>query len=248
MTMKKEAIIDIIINDLKEIELLLQNFKYGENIEGAFIDLLHSKQQNISKEIALLDFWRNDEKQVPHIEAPKTPAEEAPKALAVEPEPQVIKAVEPEPVKESVAIVEQPAVVAEPEPVVEQVVAPEPEPAPMPEPVAEPVAVNKVADAVVTATKPNAAETITRQAKGSDVKNYGTPVSDIKKAIAIADRFLFQKELFGGDANEFNSAINRANEMTSYEEAESHFLSNYGWDIENKTVEAFLKAVHRKFI
>lgn len=230
MTMKKEAIIDIIINDLKEIELLLQNFKYGENIEGAFIDLLHSKQQNISKEIALLDFWRNDEKQVPHIEAPKTPAEEAPKALAVEPEPQVIKAVEPEPVKESVAIVEQPTVVAEPEPVV------------------EPVAVNKVADAVVTAAKPNAAETITRQAKGSDVKNYGTPVSDIKKAIAIADRFLFQKELFGGDANEFNSAINRANEMTSYEEAESHFLSNYGWDIENKTVEAFLKAVHRKFI
>ena len=245
--MKKEAIIDIIINDLKEIELLLQNFKYGENIEGAFIDLLNSKHQNISKEIALLDFWRKDEKPMPQVG--NVQSETTEKAIEEKPVPQpeakVEKeelkpaAIEPQPEEKPIQV-SKPFVEEKPEPVVE--VAPIIEPKPTPTPVVEQKPI------IEPKAEKHAEEPAKRSPKASDVKNYGTPVNDIKKAIAIADRFLFQKELFGGNADDFNSAIDTANSKSSYEEAEQYFLSTYGWDIENNTVVAFLKAVHRKFI
>ncbi len=208
--MKKDAIIDILSNDLKEMQLLLDNFRGDDAIPSAFIELLKAKHSNIGKEVELLAYWSTDatessvEPIVPQVAAASVPNSEPQEPIA-QPQPQVIQTPEPE---------------------IEIVPQPEPTPTPVPAP-----------------QKPQKAAP-----KASDVTAYGTPVSDIKKAIAIADRFLYQKELFAGDANDFKAAIEIANSMDTYEEAERYLVATYGWDMDNPIVVSFLKAVHRRYI
>lgn len=85
-------------------------------------------------------------------------------------------------------------------------------------------------------------------ATAADIATYGTPVSDITKAIGINDRFLYQRELFRGNKAEFDTAISAINASSSYNQAYIFLKQSYGWDETDSTVEAFLKAVHRRFI
>ncbi|MCQ2227273.1 MAG: hypothetical protein MJZ01_05105 [Bacteroidales bacterium] len=237
--MKKEAIIDIISNDLKEMLTLLDNFKDDDGIAAEFIELLDTKHQNIGREIALLDFWKKESVHTAPAEQPIKPVivpedvvveqpkvEEAPVIIEQVPQP------EPEPVESivepKIELEENKAEIEE-APVAKDELKTEPQPEPK------------------TVVSPMQKEVKTA-AKASDVKNYGTPVDNIKKAIGIADRFLYKKELFGGDEAKMNNAIDAANEMQTYDDAERFFISTFGWDAEDKTVAAFLKAVHRKFI
>ncbi|MEZ5012337.1 MAG: hypothetical protein R2744_12495 [Bacteroidales bacterium] len=45
------------------------------------------------------------------------------------------------------------------------------------------------------------------------------PVSDLVKAIGINDRFLFIREIFGGNQEAYNKAIGQLNEVKSIDEA-----------------------------
>lgn len=85
-------------------------------------------------------------------------------------------------------------------------------------------------------------------ANAADIATYGTPVSDITKAIGINDRFLYQRELFKGSKADFDTAIAAINSSSSYNQAYIFLKQSYGWDETEPTVEAFLKAVHRRFI
>lgn len=97
---------------------------------------------------------------------------------------------------------------------------------------------SKVANAPATRHTANAA----------DIATYGTPVTDITKAIGINDRFLYQRELFRGNKADFDTAIAAINSSSSYNQAYIFLKQSYGWDETDATVEAFLKAVHRRFI
>ena len=59
--MKKEAIIDIIENDLNEIKTLLETFRGADKIPSAFLELLTSKHVSLGKELLLLEFWKKKE-------------------------------------------------------------------------------------------------------------------------------------------------------------------------------------------
>ncbi|MGN0029807.1 MAG: hypothetical protein ACI35Q_08800 [Marinilabiliaceae bacterium] len=85
-------------------------------------------------------------------------------------------------------------------------------------------------------------------ANATDIATYGTPVSDITKAIGINDRFLYQRELFKGNKADFDTAIAAINSSSNYNQAYIFLKQSYGWDETDSTVEAFLKAVHRRFI
>lgn len=85
------------------------------------------------------------------------------------------------------------------------------------------------------------------QASAADIANYGTPVSDITKAIGINDRFLYQRELFNGNKQALDEALAAINQATSFNQAYI-YIKQFGWDESDPTAEAFLKAVHRRFI
>lgn len=138
-----------------------------------------------------------------------------------EPEPKVVeKIVEVEKPVEVIkeVIVEKP--VAE-EPVVEEPVVEEPQPEPEEE---EPV--KEIAS-------PNAAL-------------YGKAVDDIRQAISLGDRFLFQRELFSQNAEMMQKTLTELNELSSFDEAVD-YINRFGWDTESNTYQQFLVTLHRRF-
>lgn len=78
------------------------------------------------------------------------------------------------------------------------------------------------------------------------------PISDLKTAIGINQRFLFTSELFHNDSDEFNKAIDRLNSFSSFLEAdefiENQLRQSYDWDMKNKTVMTFIDLVHRRYL
>ena len=84
-----------------------------------------------------------------------------------------------------------------------------------------------------------------RQAWRTDMP--GTPVRDVRAAIALVDRALFINTLFGEDAASFINAVNAVNQMTSLDEAVEYIAQNYpDWDMESDIVYRFMMAVRRK--
>ncbi len=135
---------------------------------------------------------------------------------------EVIKEVPVEVVRE--VVVEKPVVVAAP--IVEEP-APAPaveEPAPVAEP--EPAPVEETAS-------PKAAV-------------YGKAVEDIRQAISLGDRFLYQRELFGQNAELMQKALTELNALSSFDEA-MNYIRQFGWDTESSTYQQFIVTLHRRF-
>lgn len=125
----------------------------------------------------------------------------------------------------------QEAPAAEPEPQPEQVVEqPAPEPVieqPQPEPAAE-------------QPKPEAPRA------PQQTSLFGTPVTDIRQAVSIGDRFLFQRELFGGNAEKLQQTLTELNNLHSFDEAVA-LVDKFGWDKQSPTYELFLNVLRRRF-
>lgn len=147
--------------------------------------------------------------------------------------PQEAPAAEPEPAS-------QPEPVAEPEPQPEQVVEqPAPEPVveqPQPEPVAE----QPQPESVAEQPKPEAPRA------PQQTSLFGTPVTDIRQAVSIGDRFLFQRELFGGNAEKLQQTLTELNNLHSLDEAVA-LVDKFGWDKQSPTYELFLNVLRRRF-
>ena len=146
------------------------------------------------------------------------------------PEPQVVEKVVEKIVEKPVevikeVVVEKPAVAAEPEPVVE------PEPGASPQSNGE--SGLRLEGNVEEQASPKAAV-------------YGKAVDDIRQAISLGDRFLYQRELFGQNAELMQRTLTELNELGSYEDA-IQYISRFGWDTESNTYQQFLVTLHRRF-
>lgn len=150
-----------------------------------------------------------------------------------EPELVTAEVAEEEPVQETLAeAVEQPQEQLQPEPATqpEPVVA---EPA-QEEPKAEPAPAVAPAEPVHTdAHKANTA--------------YGAPVTDLKQAISIGDRFLYQRELFGKNGELMQRTIADLNGLNTFDEAMEYIDRHFNWDKEQPSYELFVNALHRRF-
>lgn len=119
-------------------------------------------------------------------------------------------------------IVEKPVVVAAPKP---EPAKPEPvkaEPKPAPAPIAE------------EPVSPKAAI-------------YGKSVDDIRLAISLGDRFLYQRELFGQNAELMQRTLTELNELESFDEAIEYLAERFNWDPESSTYQQFMVTLHRRF-
>ena len=133
--------------------------------------------------------------------------------------------------------------------------AAEPEPAPQPEPVAEPepqpeqVVEQPAPEPIVEQPQPEpAAEQPKPEAPRAPQQTslFGTPVTDIRQAVSIGDRFLFQRELFGGNAEKLQQTLTELNNLHSLDEAVA-LVNKFGWDKQSPTYELFLNVLRRRF-
>lgn len=72
-------------------------------------------------------------------------------------------------------------------------------------------------------------------------------LSDFRKAFSLNDRFRFRRELFAGDEERMNRAINDLNELHSYEESVSYLHNELNWNIEDIAVADFIKLLEKRF-
>lgn len=161
------------------------------------------------------------------------------------PQPEVVEKIVEKPVEViKEVVVEKPVAVAapaaapvvEPVEVKEPVVAPEPIAAPEPEPVKEePVKEEPIKE-----------EPVVEEVASPKAAVYGKAVSDIRQAISLGDRFLYQRELFGQNAELMQRTLTELNGLGSFDEAMS-YIARFGWDTESNTYQQFIVTLHRRF-
>lgn len=146
-----------------------------------------------------------------------------------------------------------PAPVAEPEQPVENVPEPVVESEEEPAPVAEPELVVEP-ESVVEAEHEAIPEPVVEHAPEPAAPHipvqtslFGAPVQDIRKAISLGDRFLFQRELFGGSAERMQKTLDALNALGSFAEAEQYVHANFQWDRESASYELFIAVLKRRF-
>ena len=90
----------------------------------------------------------------------------------------------------------------------------------------------------------------TQPAKGAQplqTSLFGTAVEDIRQAISLGDRFLFQRELFAGNGELMQKTLDEINTLSSLGEAMDYVLSNFEWDKDSTAVQLFENVLKRRF-
>jgi hypothetical protein len=74
---------------------------------------------------------------------------------------------------------------------------------------------------------------------------------ELKKKISINQRFMFVRELFGGNADEFEMVVEHLDNCQSREEAMDFLTANYikkkNWDSDKEEVQEFFELIDRRF-
>ncbi|MDR0697611.1 MAG: hypothetical protein LBG28_00105 [Tannerella sp.] len=73
-------------------------------------------------------------------------------------------------------------------------------------------------------------------------------LSDLRKAFSLNDRFLYRRELFGGNEDVMNRVITALNNKTSYKESILFLEEKLHWDFTNPTVKDFIKILEIRFL
>ena len=185
-----------------------------------YFEGLEERIATLEAQVASLEAEVDELKSRPAPE-PKVVEKVVEKIVEVEKPVEVIKEV----------VVEKPVVVATP--VVEAKPAPE---VIEPEPVIEESkpAVEEPAPVVEEVASPKAAV-------------YGKAVTDIRQAISLGDRFLYQRELFGQNAELMQKTLSELNELGSFDEAMQYINARFTWDTESNSYQQFLVTLHRRF-
>jgi len=183
----------------------------------------------------LVKYFEALEQRIAALEAANKELTERLEALAAAPAPQELQepAEEEEPEVEIELIVDE-----EPEEEPEAEAQPEPEPVVEPEPVAEPEPEPEPEPQPEEEPKPQQPQQGTL---------FGQPVSNIRQAISLGDRFLFQRELFAQNGEKMQKALDDIDKLMSFDDAVAYIERHFQWDKESSTYELFINILHRRF-
>lgn len=225
--MNKDTLIALIEKDIAELQTLTQGFAEMETFPQPLIDLAVTKVESLRHCLTAMPEAARDsvrtepEKPVPD-EAPVTVPESA---AVVEPEPTLV--VEPEPIPEVCEDADnQPDTdVATPDETAAQIVA---------ETIHKP---ETVIDAFEKQQENESlAATIAHR-----------PVTDLKRAISIADRFRFQRELFDNNGEQMATVLDALNQCTSLEQAEAYLEKHCALPPDKPATTDFVDLIKRRF-
>ena len=242
--MEKEALLDIILQDLKELDRLLRTFSGKDHIPEAFIHLAQSKVSGIANEVGLLGSLAKSSSQT--TAAPETTPQP-------ESEPTPITAPAPEPEEEpkmeqteelTEEAQEQSKVESKEQPKVESKLQ-KPTVAPPSSPEA-PGTEKKVLGELLGKDRTSFNEKL-GNGQGNGSNKVLSPITDLRKSLGINDRFFFQRELFNGSSDVMNQTLDQLNQMNSLSSAKSFLAANFKWKPDQEAVHAFMDLLERRF-
>lgn len=73
------------------------------------------------------------------------------------------------------------------------------------------------------------------------------PVTDLRKAIGINDKFLLIRDLFGGDGEAYERAIGTLNDCADFDDCMIYIAENYAWNPNSDGVKLLMELLERKF-
>lgn len=83
--------------------------------------------------------------------------------------------------------------------------------------------------------------------EGLNVEEPKQERGDIRKMLTLNDKFLFKRELFGNNDEEFNATLDLLGAMHSFEEAEEYAYEDLRWDKNDPKVNDFMTIVENYF-
>lgn len=246
--MDKEILTTLISRDLDDLRKLVDGFLQLPQCPEPLVQLAADKAEILSANLLLL--LKKEEEQ----ENPNEPEVEI--EFIFEPEEEqneVEQSIECEADGTEEALehtsVEEPVVEMAEETPAEEVVEPE---QPLDEVVEPEQPQEDVAETPVEEEKPEPSPRhpifVDAQDKSLGGAFLNRPVEDLKKAISLADRFRFIRELFNGNGELMSTTIDELNALTSFEEVEVYLSKHFPqWDGDNSAVVDFINIVSRKF-
>lgn len=85
-----------------------------------------------------------------------------------------------------------------------------------------------------------------RRGMASELR-LGEPVTDLRRAIGINDKFLLIRDLFGGDGEAYEEAIGKLNAFDDFDECIIHIAENYAWNPNSDGAKFMMELLERKF-
>lgn len=70
---------------------------------------------------------------------------------------------------------------------------------------------------------------------------------DIRKCFTLNDRFLFKRELFANNDEEFNATLELLSSMASFDEVEEYVYDDLRWDRLDQRVKSFMNIIRSYF-
>ncbi len=74
------------------------------------------------------------------------------------------------------------------------------------------------------------------------------PISSIRNAIGVNEKFLFLNELFDGDKKVYDDTLTILDSSNNFNEAYNYLIENFRWDMDDETVQQLLELIRRKYI
>lgn len=231
------ATIDLIIKDLNEATGIIDDLKNYKGVPVLQVELAKAKCKSAADVISLL---KTNSLQVnPVIPQPQPQPEPQP-----QPQSQPQSQPQPEPVKTEKKVSTRQT---KSKPVPEQnELKQEKE-------TSENIIVSQHTDSHIIADKfVNIPASLNEQLGGRKAEEDVTeiikskPISSLREAIGINDRFLFQREIFNGDNKAYDHVISRMEAAESVEDAKAVLISFTGTNAENEAVKQLMDLVKRK--
>jgi len=250
--MEKEALLKIIIQDIRELDTLLSTFTGKPEIPKTFINLSRSKVKGILEELDLLEnladyktkeFIVENKPEIKQIITPELTPVLKPTIIEIEEPVEIPKIVKTE-------VIPEPAPVAK----IQRVVKPEIEEINIQKLPTKKIEPLKTAQTSILGEKlgrdtPSYNESIAQKKETDPSSRFQTkPIDDLRKGIGINDRFYFTRELFNGNAELMNQSLEQLNQMKDLKSAESFLETNFLWEGNIEAVKAFNEIVRRRFL
>ena len=71
-------------------------------------------------------------------------------------------------------------------------------------------------------------------------------ITDLRKAIGINDKFLMIRDLFGGDAELYNTTIDRLNAFGDLDDCMIYIAENFSWNPDSAGAKLLVSLIERK--
>ena len=260
-SMDKKELIGFVLNDIKELGLIVEGLHEMDKIPKAMQELVISKTQNIldkfyqleevpqkNEEIISGDMLTENENILTFDEKPGITAiwEEAIQEEEIREEEEEIVTVSQPVQSEKLAFQSQLLFAEEEQKEEEEEILP-----------VEELQPEEEKGTIIADENRKVQERTTNEKFASQIQTINTVIAskrierrfvqNLRKAINLNDRYRYQKELFGGSVDLMNKAIDNLDAMESLEEAMAYVQKEFAWNPESGTVMDFYLLLECRF-